>query len=187
MQLKIASISNLTDARYFSAVGANYLGFCFDALAENNIPIATAKEIINWIHHPDIVGEFGIHQPLEEIQFLAQEFGLNGIQVPYLHMQREQLSFQKFLYMEDWKEISGIASTDVLVVKIKKEDIQHPNLKQLVNSNKLFIDIGLDKATVLNAIEHLNPYGIQLTCKLEEKIGWSSVDEYAEILEAIGY
>jgi phosphoribosylanthranilate isomerase len=37
MQLKIASITNLTDARYFSAIGAQYLGFCFDVL--NEFPI----------------------------------------------------------------------------------------------------------------------------------------------------
>jgi phosphoribosylanthranilate isomerase len=59
MQLKISAITNLTDARYFSAIGAHYLGFCFDVLNENNISIAKAKEIINWLHEPVIVGEFG--------------------------------------------------------------------------------------------------------------------------------
>ncbi len=49
MQLKISSITNLTDARFFSAIGAHYLGFCLDVLNEYNISIPKAKEIINLV------------------------------------------------------------------------------------------------------------------------------------------
>jgi phosphoribosylanthranilate isomerase len=73
MQLKISSITNLTDARFFSAIGANYLGFCFDVLNENNISIAKAKEIINWLHEPVIIGEFGNHQTKKKYNLLQKK------------------------------------------------------------------------------------------------------------------
>jgi hypothetical protein len=39
----------------------------------------------------------------------------------------------------------------------------------------------------LPIIEALQPFGIQITCKKEEKTGLSFVDEYAEVLEIIGF
>ncbi|HRB69408.1 MAG TPA: hypothetical protein PLC92_04830, partial [Chitinophagales bacterium] len=97
MQLKISSISNLTDARFFSAIGAHFLGFTFDALNENNISISKAQEIINWLYQPNIVGEFGIHQTKDEIEFIAQQMNLNEIEIPFLHEEKINLNFEKFL------------------------------------------------------------------------------------------
>lgn len=107
MQLKIASITNLTDARFFSAIGAHYLGFNFDVLNENNVSIVQAKEIIQWLHEPIIVGEFGIHQTKEEIEFIAKEMELNEIQIPFNHLQKDDLAFEKFLALDDWSIVNG--------------------------------------------------------------------------------
>ena len=52
---------------------------------------------------------------------------------------------------------------------------------------KVFIETGFTKATISPIIEKLHPYGIQITCKKEEKAGFSFVDEYAELLEIIGF
>lgn len=187
MQLKISSITNLTDARFFSAIGANYLGFSFDALNEFNINIAKAKEIINWLHEPIVVGEFGIHQTKEEIEFIAKEMGLNEIQIPFLHPQKSQLNFEKFLEV-DIESIANIEqSTDYFVIKILETEIENLHLKNFISNNKVFIETDFTKENILTITETLKPFGIQISCKKEEKTGFSAVDKYAEILEIVGY
>jgi len=188
MQLKISSITNLTDARFFSAIGANYLGFCFDVLNENNISIAKAKEIINWLHEPVIIGEFGYHQAQEEIQFIANEMELNEIQIPFLHQQKQDLSFEKFLVIDDFQSaVNNQQSTDFLVLKIDISDCSNQELKHFIANNKVFIETDFTKENINTIINSLNPFGIQISCKKEEKTGFSVVDEYAEILEMIGF
>lgn len=187
MQLKIAAITNLTDARYFSAIGAHYLGFCFDVLNENNISIAKAKEISNWLHEPVIVGEFGLHQTKEEIQFIAEEMQLNEIQIPFSHPQKNELNFEKFLVLDDWSIDIRHWSFDYYVIKINEIDSTNSELKNFISNNKVFIESNFTKDNILSIIENLNPFGIQITCKKEEKAGLSFVDEYAEVLEIIGF
>jgi len=188
MQLKISSITNLTDARFFSAIGANYFGFCFDVLNENNISITKAKEIINWLHEPVIVGEFGSHQTKDEIQFIANEMELNEIQIPFLHQQKQDLSFEKFLVLDNFQStVDCRLSTDFLVLKIDISDVSNQDLKNFISNNKVFIEIDFPKENIQTIMETLQPFGVQITCKKETKPGFSFVDEYAEILEMIGF
>lgn len=187
MLLKISSITNLTDARYFSAIGANYLGFNFDALNENNISIQKAAEISSWLHQPAIVGEFGIHQTKEEIEFIAQQLQLNEIQIPFQHSQKNELQFEKFLLVDDWSTVDSPQSTDIFVITIKEEEINNIELKNFISLHKTFIETEFTAQNILSLLEKLNPYGIQITCKKEEKAGSGNIEEYAKVLDLIGF
>lgn len=187
MQLKISSITNLTDARFFSAIGAHYLGFCFDVLNENNISITKAQEIIGWLHEPVIVAEFGVHQTKEEIEFIAQQLSINEIQIPFNHPQKDAFTFEKFLVIDEELHIHPPVCTDYFVLKVNKEDIGNPAIKNFISNNKVIIETNFSKDNISHILETLQPYGIQITCKKEEKAGWSAVDEYAELLDFIGF
>lgn len=203
MQLKVSNITNLTDARFFNAAGADYLGFCFDDANENNISIEKAKSIIQWLHNPVIVGEFGMHQTKEEIEFIAQKIELNEIQLPFLHKEQHQFSFEKFLVVDNWSLDISDSSSDFFVIKINHQLLNEISLcvrndgtsisenlyslQQFIKNNKVFIEADFSKENILPIIEVLQPYGIQITCRHEEKTGLSFVDEYAELLEIIGY
>jgi phosphoribosylanthranilate isomerase len=187
MKLKISSITSLTDARFFSAIGADYLGFCFDVLNDRNISVSKAKEIIGWLHNPFIVGEFGIHQTKQEIEFIASQMQLNEIQIPYEHPQKAELSFEKFLTAENLPLVDIQNPTDYFVIKVNETELANPALKRFISANNVFIETNFSKANIQQITETLQPYGIQLSCKNEEKPGWSSVDEYAELLEIIGF
>ncbi len=203
MQLKISNITNLTDARFFSAIGAHYFGFCFDVLNENNISISKAKEIIQWLHEPVIVGEFGVHQTKEEIEFIANQIELAEIQIPFEHSQKNDFLFDKFIVIDNLQTFDSCQSTDYFIVKIDtnlsseisrcaRNDSASTNeqlisLKQSVKNNKVFIETDFTKNNILEITETLKPYGIQISCKKEEVVGFSFVDEYVEILEIIGF
>lgn len=187
MQLKISSITNLTDARFFSAIGAHYLGFCFDVLNSNNISIEKAKEIIGWLHEPVVVGEFGTHQSKEEIEFIAQQMGLNEIQLPCEHPQKNEFIFEKFLLTDLPSPDDSPSSKDFFVVKASLQEIESNALKNFISNNQVFIETDFTKENIVSILETLQPYGIQLTCKQEERAGISAVDEYTELLEIIGF
>ena len=159
MQLKISSITNLTDARFFSAIGAHYLGFNFDVLNENNISIAQAKEIIQWLHE---------------------------IQIPFEHPQKNELAFDKFLILDLKSTVDSRQSTDYFVLKINSDDIENIDLKNFISTHKVFLETDFTKDNIQQIIKTLQPFGFQITCKKEEKAGFSFVDEYAELLEMIG-
>lgn len=187
MQLKISSITNLTDARFFSAIGAHYLGFCFDVLNPNNISLEKVREIIGWLHEPVVVGEFGIHQTKEEIEFIASQLSFNEIQLPFNHPHKDEFAFEKFLVADDRLMVNGQWPMDYFVLKIKENDFDNPELKDFISHNNVFIEADFTKENILSIIESLQPAGIQITCKKEERAGISAVDEYAELLDIIGF
>jgi hypothetical protein len=124
-----------------------------------------------------------MHQTKEEIEFIAKELNLNEIQIPFLHPQKNELDFDKFLIINDFQTtIDILHSTDFFVIKIKESEIKNQKLKDFISNNKVFIDVELTKSTVSQILDDLHPYGIQITCKKEEKTGISLVDEYEEII-----
>jgi len=80
VRIKASQVSNLTDARYFAAVGAEWLGFCLDPMDENFVPYQKLLGIKEWVEGPKIVGEFSL-QTTEEILNIANEIKLDVIQV----------------------------------------------------------------------------------------------------------
>lgn len=188
MQLKISSITNLTDARFFSASGAHYLGFCFDVLNENYIDLKKTKEIVTWLHTTNIIGEFGHHQAKEEIEFIAQQIGINDIQIPFQHPQKQTLNFEKFIVVDDFMLLENEpTNSDFFVLKISSEDLYHPTLKTIISKHNVFLETDFTKENFSFIANELQPYGIQISCKKEEKVGFSAVDEYAELLDFMGF
>ena len=57
-RIKICGITSLTDARYCSALGGDFLGFIQKADDDRNVNAATAREIIEWVVGPAAVGVF---------------------------------------------------------------------------------------------------------------------------------
>ncbi len=57
-RLKICGITNLADARYCAAGGADYLGFIQYDASPRFLSPGAAKEIIDWLYGPQTVGVF---------------------------------------------------------------------------------------------------------------------------------
>lgn len=187
MQLKVSSITNLTDARFFSAIGAHYLGFCFDVLNVNNIHPKKANEIIAWLHEPVVVAEFGAHQTKEEIEYIASQIDISEIQIPISNNDIGNLHFDKFIEIELTDIEKTLPASDYYVLKTEQINTEDLALKEFIAHHKVFIDAAFTKENIEEIVAKLQPYGIQITCKREEKTGLSSVDEYAEITAAIGF
>ncbi len=80
MLMKAGHISNLTDARYFASKNARWLGLNLNPSDPDSIGKEQAEGIIQWIAGYEIIGEMGKRKE-EEIFYLCDELGLNGIQI----------------------------------------------------------------------------------------------------------
>lgn len=80
IRVKICGITTLEDGRFASGALADFLGFIFWPGSPRFVTAETAKEIINWLEGPEIVGVF-VDQPVEEVNRLAEETGIDLVQL----------------------------------------------------------------------------------------------------------
>jgi phosphoribosylanthranilate isomerase len=79
--IKASEISNLTDARYFSAQGVEWLGFNLD---ENNPEAVSHPQFLairEWISGPNIVGEFATLSDISYLNRCIDSLKLKAVQI----------------------------------------------------------------------------------------------------------
>jgi phosphoribosylanthranilate isomerase len=84
-QIKATAIQHLTDARYFAAWYADWLGFSLDPKSASAVRPAQVSEIRAWLSGVQAVGEFGFAQSADEIIATAMELQLDAVQLPYFY------------------------------------------------------------------------------------------------------
>jgi phosphoribosylanthranilate isomerase len=80
MLIKASRVTNLTDARYFAARGASYIGFNLEEGTEGYLDPIYMKAIKEWLEGPGIVGEFGTASPAVAAE-AASFLGLDAVQI----------------------------------------------------------------------------------------------------------
>lgn len=80
MLIKASRVTNLTDARYFAARGASYIGFNLEEGTEDYLDPIYMKAIKEWLEGPRIVGEFGSASPAVAAE-AASFLGLDAVQI----------------------------------------------------------------------------------------------------------
>ena len=81
--IKASEITNLTDARYFSAWGADYLGFNLVEGTDSFIEPIQLNAIKEWLSGPKIIAELGSMADKDSIKFCLETLKLDGVQVGY--------------------------------------------------------------------------------------------------------
>ncbi|MCB0650702.1 MAG: hypothetical protein KDC85_05450 [Saprospiraceae bacterium] len=79
-KVKASSITNLTDARYFAAMGVEWLGFNLNPQNGSVISAASIREIEGWVEGVQIVAEYG-REHWDKIRESVLEVIPNVIQV----------------------------------------------------------------------------------------------------------
>ena len=204
-----SQIGNLTDARYFAAMGVEWMGFSLDPGGVSYLSPAEVSGIKAWVEGPKIIGSFNI-QPIQEILSIAEDIGLNGVQVgPFLPAnqlaQLEDYEVLQEIIIEPVSTAKAIMElvearqqqVDYFLLDFEKNGFSWQDLKTgnspIGIKEVLFIQqlkpVILALIIAPGELEELSKtfpgIGLSLKGGAEEKVGFKSYDEMDEIFDAI--
>jgi len=211
VNIKVSSVSNLTDARYFAAKEVSWLGFSLEAGSTDYIAPATMLAIREWLDGVSFMGEFSFAST-EDLQRAVTNYRLDGIQVgmftppeTLVALHGQTAVFREIVIRPDSdmaalrSEISATAHLTAasmlsfLPNRISWNQLQSglplriSDLRELCREFPIFLDLQWDAPSLEAALALINPYGIVLRGGDEEKTGVKSFDELDDlfaILEA---
>lgn len=200
---------NLTDARYFAAWEAEWLGFDFNTGSEEHLPVQNVIAIKEWVDGVKIVGEFGATHSAADIKAAIELVGLDAVQLGMLTDISTALELKKvaiikeFVIQDDTTEediaehLSDFAAcTETFLLDFSKsnvtwevlqkgESITLDFLKELCQEFQIIIGLDFSGEMVDEFLETVFPYGIHVKGGLEEKVGFKDFDELDEIFETL--
>ena len=191
IKIKINKVNNLTDARYFAAMGADYLGFCCNLETERYCSPTRIKEITDWVEGPQFVLELDGWQSSEEIDTLL-DFNLGqALHFGAFATYEDQFSLPVFkdIIFENMEQ-TNISNIDFPVVRSEKNydsftENEIDRLKQWISGKNVFLDIPVDGEMLRKMIETLPVYGLILRGGEEEKTGLKSFENLDVIFDIL--
>ncbi|MDP4178894.1 MAG: phosphoribosylanthranilate isomerase [Bacillota bacterium] len=180
--VKICGIRDVASAEAAVSFGADYLGFVF-AESKRRINIEKAKEIIKYI--PSNVAKVGVfvNESIETLEYTALECGLDYVQ---LHG-KESSEFCKKLKVpviksfsiKEKKDINNITEYEVKAYLVDSDTGKYAGGSgvtfnwELLNNidesikKKLILAGGLNADNVLEAIEKIKPFAVDVSSGVE--------------------
>lgn len=206
--VKANSVSNLTDARYFSAWLIEWLGFDLSTSGLKTLPLLEVKAIKEWIEGPNIIGELPIldvNEAQQIIDFLELEYIQVGMHTPVESLNSLQVaSIIKEVIIEPSSTFEAIKAhldtyfdyVDYFLFDFNKNNLEWVqlekneafsihHLQQLCEQYQIFLNINFTKENTTRILDTLQPLGICLQGGIEEKVGFKSFDELDEIFELL--
>lgn len=184
-KLFISNVANLSDARYFAAMGADYLGFAVNEYANMTV----INEMIDWVEGPLFIAELEGIEWNEQLIELVDSLKVNGIAYPGFWsdglMNTGGITFMK-------RNLAIQSNTDVdhQIIKLEKSfqnlsSSEIDELKAACKMKSVYLDLIFEAQDLDYIIENFNPEGLVLRGGNEEKVGLKSFDELDEIFDQL--
>lgn len=208
MKIKAASLTNLSDARYFAAQNADWVGFCLDAGDDSFVQPTKLKEMSGWIEGPSILGEFGAQSPADVRQG-AELLQLDAVQVGFFYDVEQvkalspipvfkEIVVDNAMTEEDLEADLALFAPHVhaFVVDFAKNNLTYQHLqnghpislgflKEACAKYPIYLALAHEPAQLKELLTTLSPEGIQLKGGAEERVGVKSFDDLEEVFEVL--
>ncbi len=208
-KVKASSITNLTDARYFAAMGVEWLGFNLNSKEADVISTENFKEMEEWVEGVQIVAEYG-DESWEKIRSGVEEVVPNVVQLGGNYGVDEMLelpasvgiikeiiigkSSQPGDVLEIMEEMEG--HVQVFVLNFSANQINWQNLEEgipfsvkdlasIADKFPVLIEMDLDVSQLENCLQLDQLEGITVKGGEEEKTGFKSFDELDDFFDAL--
>ncbi len=205
-KVKASGINSLTDARYFAARGAHWLGFRLEPGADGALSPIVVNAIKEWVDGVVFVGEFEFSSP-EQILELQKMVALDvvqagnfiapeGLKLPgscevirEIVVERETAETALLRRLESDAPHCQAFLLNFQKTGISWEDLERGTsfsiefLRSVCQPYPIILDIEFDPASLSKALETLPLYGISLNGGAEEKTGLKSFDLLDEIFD----
>lgn len=190
-KVKISKVNNLTDARYFAAMGVDYLGFCCNTGTEMYCAPSKISEIIQWVEGPKVVLELDGWQSEEDIHTMLAT-GL-GHAIHFGAFATYTTDFSVPVFKDFILENAYLSDFDGVTYPVIRSDKNFKDLteaelrfmEQSSQSHSIFLDIDVDDLDIPTIIESLPRCGLILRGGEEEKTGFKSYQDLDNIFSAL--
>ncbi len=206
-KIKASSITNLTDARYFAAWEAEWLGFNLDPGTENYVSPATVQAMKEWVDGVKIVGEFN-QQEARDILTSVDILGLDAVQLGTFAsletlqaLHAKEVPVLQELVVEEWSDLSALATqmearsglAAYFLLDFAKNGLSWAaaksnvlaELRQLAEDFPLLLNLPFPASEVEEVLEQTGAAGFSVQGGEEEKVGFKSFDELDDLFEVL--
>ena len=206
--IKANSVGNLTDARYFSALEVQYLGFSLTQGSEDYITAPVVKAMKEWLEGPLFIGEFGL-ESIESITASVDNIGLDAVQIPVFYSDSlatitvpifREIVIDSSLQASDLQAIiqQHKSNTACFILDFQKNNISWKSillsaninielLQRLCQQYKIFLHLDCSPKEINSILQSIQPHGLCVRGGEEEAVGLKSFDElqdWFDVLEA---
>jgi len=206
VKVKICGITNLEDARYCAARGADYLGFILYEQSPRYIDAKSAAQIIEWVHGPIPVGIF-VNATADYVNRMTDEAGFEMVQlhgyepsfeieaverpvIKTLHVSSETTEEDLRLRFQEYEDVADYFLLDTYTrhqLGGTGRSFDWSVAAPVMHEYKTFLAGGLNADNVGQAIQMLRPYAVDVSSSLEEAPGkkdFAKIDGFMASLEA---
>jgi phosphoribosylanthranilate isomerase len=204
MKVKICGITNLADARYAAAAGADYLGFILHRGSPRFVETLAAAEIIEWIAGPLTVGVF-VNEDPETVNAASDAAGFDLVQlhgdedpnscrlierpvVKAIRVRPGETARDVSRRMEPYAglvEFFLLDAWDQRLAGGTGKSVDRRLAAELAQSFPVFLAGGLRPDNVVEAIRDVDPAGVDVSSGLEKAPGekdFGRIDAFFEAL-----
>ncbi len=206
-KIKASKITNLTDARYFSAWDVEYVGFNLEEGTDSYIKPSTVLAMKEWLEGPKFIGELGSFPSLEFVVELVDKLNLDGVQVGTfcelemireIHKQEIPI-IKEIVWSEnsDWDDLHNEYDllspfVDCFLIDFSQNNFSigmindfQKQMQEFSAKHNTLIDISIPINELDSFLEKIEPYGLAIKGGEEEKVGYKSFDEVDGIFESL--
>ena len=185
----ISSVTNLSDARFATGMGVDFIGFNIDENANDAISLTDFTAITAWLEGPIMVGETSKITSKEKALKLAKAFELTHM----ISDSEEQIEVFKSAEMTTFLrteiisigELENITTVADHIIVETAQDFSIENFNDLDLQKPIFIANSFDAQNINDWIAQTKITGIGLRGSEQIRTGFVDLDEMADILEAI--
>lgn len=208
-KVKAGSVTNLTDARYFAAREATWLGFDLDDASDTYVPPKMVEAMREWVDGVEFVGEFNIASAAT-IKAMIEELKLDAVQVGMFTEIETLVDLQanvpviKELVIEPETSPEFIDEqmelfqpwVQYFLLNFEKNNITWADMQEDVVFSRarladwcerypVLLSMNFNKNMLKSLLDALPVEGLCVKGGEEEKVGYKSFDELDEIFDAL--
>ena len=185
----LSDVTNLSDARYASGMGVDYIGFNINTDSNHYVTAEEVKMITDWLSGVKIIGDMGSTD-----NSIANNYAPDYIQtnIKDLIENADNSIFTLDFNLEKQDQIAQIMlelkdKVAFFVLKVENIDLlpSKNHLIKLCGDYNIFLSTNYTDDNISLVLNEIKPMGIVIYGSREEQPGLSSYDGIADILEQI--
>lgn len=201
--IKICGITRLEDARYASAVGADYIGFVHNPGDPRHTEAKVAREIIEWVVGPTPVGVFE-DESAEHILALCADVGFALVQldgyeppdvcsaiqaggIPVIKTMRvlaSSSSEQLLSHVSPYKNAAEFIRLDVSETDLTGDnEMQGRFVRELASEFDVFLAGAIRPSNVEQVVAVVRPFAVDVSASVEESPGVKDFDKLSAFFD----